>query len=146
MTQMYHKIIAKLNSLPAPDLNMLARIWIAIVFYNSSRTKVDGGFFTPSDTTYYLFESEYAVPLLSPEFAAHLTIYMETLLPILLIVGLFTRFSAFMLLGMTAVIQFFVYPGSWPDHLTWAVVLVLLVLRGAGAYSIDRVTIEKNKV
>jgi len=62
----------------------------------------------------------------------------EHLLPILLVLGLATRLSALGLLGMTAVIQVFVYPDAWPTHLTWAVPLLYLAGRGAGPVSLDR--------
>jgi putative oxidoreductase len=78
------------------------------------------------------------VPLLSPGLAAHLATYAEHLFPILLVLGLCTRLSALALLGMTAVIQIFVYPDAWPTHLSWAALLLYLVGRGAGAVSLDR--------
>lgn len=118
-------------------LTLLARLAIAGIFFQSGRTKVDG-LLTLSDSTYSLFRDEYAVPLLSPEVAAHLATYAEHLFPILLVLGLFTRFSALALLGMTAVIQVFVYPDAWTTHLSWAALLLLLVSRGGGAYSLDR--------
>lgn len=114
-----------------------ARLGIGAVFFLSGRTKVDG-FLTVNDNAYTLFQEEYKVPLLPPEFAAHMATYAEHLLPILLVLGLATRLSAFGLLGMTAVIQIFVYPDAWPTHLTWAVALLYLVGRGAGSLSVDR--------
>lgn len=118
-------------------LTLVARLAIAGIFFQSGRTKVDG-LLTLSDSTYSLFRDEYAVPLLSPEVAAHLATYAEHLFPILLVLGLFTRFSALALLGMTAVIQVFVYPDAWTTHLSWAALLLLLVSRGGGALSLDR--------
>ena len=59
-------------------------------------------------------------------------------LEVLLVLGLFTRLSAAALLGMTAVIQIFVYPDAWPTHLTWAVLMLYLIGRGAGTLSLDR--------
>ena len=79
------------------------------------------------------------MPLLSPEFAAHMAAYAEHLFPILLVLGLFTRLSAFALLGMTAVIQIFVYPDAWPTHLSWAALMLYLIGRGAGPVSLDSV-------
>jgi putative oxidoreductase len=78
------------------------------------------------------------VPLLPPALAAHPATYAEHLFPMLLVLGLFTRLSALALLGMTAVIQFFVYPDAWPTHLSWAALLLYLVGRGAGLVSLDR--------
>lgn len=121
----------------ASALALIARFGIAAVFWMSGRTKVDG-WLTVSDGARTLFAEEYRVPLLPPELAAHLATYAEHLFPLLLVLGLFTRLSAFALLGMTAVIQFFVYPDAWPTHLSWAGLLALLAARGGGALSIDR--------
>jgi putative oxidoreductase len=114
-----------------------ARFSIAGIFLLSGRTKVEG-WLTVSDTAIALFADEYKVPLLPPALAAHLATYAEHLFPILLVLGLFTRLSSLALLGMTAVIQFFVYPDAWPTHLVWATALLYLAGRGAGAVSLDR--------
>ena len=121
----------------ASVLALIARFGIAAVFWTSGRTKVDG-WLTVSDGARMLFAEEYRVPLLPPDLAAHLATYAEHLFPLLLVLGLFTRVSAFALLGMTAVIQIFVYPDAWPTHLSWAGLLALLATRGGGALSIDR--------
>lgn len=118
-------------------LALVARFAIAGIFWMSGRTKVDG-WLTVSDSAYQLFAEEYRVPLLPPELAAHLATWAEHLFPVLLVLGLLTRLSALALLGMTAVIQFFVYPDAWPTHLSWAGLLAFLVARGAGAASVDR--------
>lgn len=119
-------------------LCLVARLGIASVFFMSGRTKVEGLLsITPS--TYELFQSEYVLPLVSPWLAAHLATYAEHLFPLLLMLGLFTRLSALALLGMTTVIEVFVYPDAWPTHLSWAGLLLLLVAKGAGALSLDRV-------
>ena len=118
-------------------LAVAARVGIGAVFLLSGRTKVDG-FLTVNESAYTLFREEYKVPLLPPEFAAHMAAYAEHLLPLLLVLGLATRLSALGLLGMTAVIQVFVYPDAWPTHLTWAVALLYLAGRGAGPLSLDR--------
>ena len=91
-----------------------------------------------TDGTYALFESEYHVPLLPPVVAAHAATYAEHLFSILLVLGLFTRLSALAFLGMTAVIEIFVYPDAWPTHLSWAAPLIYLVARGGGRFSLDR--------
>lgn len=116
---------------------LVARIGIGSVFFLSGRTKVDG-FLSVNDSALTLFREDYKVPLLPSEFAAHMATYAEHLLPLLLLVGLATRLSALGLLGMTAVIQVFVYPDAWPTHLTWAVPLLYLAGRGAGPLSVDR--------
>lgn len=113
-----------------------SRVAVGAIFFLSGRTKVDG-FLTVNDTAYTLFREDYKVPLLPPEFAAHMATYAEHLFPVLLVLGLFTRLSAAALLGMTAVIQVFVYPSAWPTHLTWAVPMLYLIGRGAGTLSLD---------
>lgn len=121
-----------------PLLALGARLSMAGVFLMSGRTKVEG-WLTVSDNTVALFEEEYGLPLLPPDLAAHLATYAEHLFPLLLVLGLCTRLSALALLGMTAVIQIFVYPGAWPTHLIWAVAMLYLIGRGGGRLSLDRV-------
>lgn len=116
---------------------LLARFGVAGVFFLSGRTKVEG-LLTIKDSTYFLFSEEYQVPFIPSDVAAHLATYAEHLLPVLLVLGLMTRLSALGLLGMTAVIQIFVYPGAWPTHLTWAALLITLVTFGPGGWSLDR--------
>lgn len=118
-------------------LCLVARLGIAAIFFLSGRTKVEG-ILTITPGTYELFQTEYVLPLLPPHVAAHLATYAEHAFPILLVLGLFTRLSALALLGMTTVIEVFVYPDAWPTHLSWAGLLLLLVGRGAGAWSLDR--------
>lgn len=123
--------------LPASLLLLVARAGAASVFFLSGRTKVEG-LLTIKATTYELFRSEYVLPLVPAELAAHLATYAEHLFPILLILGLLTRPAAAALLGMTAVIQLFVYPEAWPTHLSWAGLLLPLIAYGGGHWSLDR--------
>ena len=116
---------------------LLARLGIAAVFFQSGRTKVEG-LLTITDGTYELFRTEYALPLVDPVVAAHAATYSEHLFPILLVLGLLTRTAALALLGMTAVIEVFVYPDAWPTHLSWAALLLPLVVRGGGNWSLDQ--------
>lgn len=122
---------------PEALIALVARLGIAAVFWQSGRTKVDG-ILTLKPSTYTLFAEEYRLPLLPTEIAAHMAAYAEFLLPILLTIGLFTRASALALLGMTAVIQIFVYPDAWPTHLSWAAPMIYLAARGGGGWSLDR--------
>ncbi len=115
---------------------LAARYALAGIFFYSGRTKVEG-FLTVTDGAYALFRDEFKVPLIPPEIAAHMAAYAEHLFPLLLVVGLFTRFSALSLLAMTAVIQIFVYPDAWPTHLSWAALMLYLIGRGAGPLSAD---------
>jgi putative oxidoreductase len=122
---------------PEWSLALLLRLGIAIPFFLSGRTKVDG-LLTLTSSTHYLFTEEYRVPLLTSQDAAHLATYAEHLLPILLAVGLLTRPAAAGLLIMTIVIQLFVVPTGWPTHLLWTGPLVYLLARGPGVASLDR--------
>ena len=117
---------------------LITRLGVAAVFFMSGRTKVDG-LLHIKDSTYFLFETDYKLPFVPPVIAAHAAAYSEHLFPILLVLGLFTRLSASALFVMTAVIEIFVYPDAWPTHLSWAGLLVPLMVRGGGALSLDRV-------
>ena len=123
--------------LPSSLLLLVQRLGIASVFFMSGRTKVDG-LLTVNDTAFELFRTDYALPLVNPEIAAYAATYSEHLFPLLLVLGLFTRFSATALLIMTAVIEIFVYPDAWPTHLSWAGLLLPLVAFGGGKHSLDR--------
>ncbi|MVW62464.1 DoxX family membrane protein [Massilia sp. NEAU-DD11] len=125
--------------LPDATLLLLDRVAVAAIFFLSGRTKVQG-LFTIKASTYELFRSEYALPLIPPELAAQMAAAAEHVFPLLLVLGLCTRGAALALLGMTAVIEIFVYPDAWPTHLSWAALLLPLVAKGGGNWSLDRVT------
>lgn len=124
-----------LEKIPYALIALVARLAVADVFWRSGQTKVDGWHIT--ETTFDLFREEYRVPLLPPEVAAYLAAIQEHLFSVLLLVGLASRLSALGLLGMTAVIQIFVYPANYPDHLLWTACLLLIIARGPGALSFD---------
>ena len=117
-------------------LALNARVAMASIFWLSGRTKVEG-WLTVSDSAYELFRTEYRLPWITPELAAPLAAGAEHLLPVLLVLGLLTRSAALCMLGMTVVIEVFVYPLAWPTHLSWAGLLLYLAARGAGNWSID---------
>lgn len=125
------------RALPDDLLLLVARLGIASVFFLSGRTKVDGVLHI-TDGTYSLFAEEYALPLIPSDLAAHLATYSEHLFSILLVLGLFTRLSALAFLGMTLVIEVFVYPDAWSTHLSWAAILLVLIAKGGGGWSLDR--------
>lgn len=130
-------IIRKLEAVSYDTLlSTPARIFIAVTFFLSGRTKVDG-FLTLKPSAYYLFQYEYKIPIIPAPIAAHIAAYSEHLFPILLILGLASRLSAAALLGMTAVIEIFVYPDAWLTHLGWATALAFILFRGPGALSLD---------
>ena len=135
---LWHSLAGGLTRLvPHDALALVNRVAIAAIFFMSGRTKVEG-WLTVTDSAYSLFRDEYRLPLVPVEFAAHAAAYAEHLFPVLLVLGLFTRLSALALLGMTLVIQVFVYPDAWATHLSWAGLLLYLVGRGAGTLSLDR--------
>ncbi|PJI90301.1 putative oxidoreductase [Sphingomonas koreensis] len=146
MISLYRRF-ARLASVLLPDalLLLIARLGIAAVFFLSGRTKVEG-LLTLTDSTYALFESEYALPLIPPNVAAVAATWSEHLFPVLLVLGLGTRISALALLVMTATIQIFVYPDAWPTHLSWAAILLPLVARGGGTLSIDALFARRQPV
>jgi putative oxidoreductase len=116
---------------------LVGRVAIAAVFFASGRTKVRG-VVDVTDEAVALFRDEYRLPLVDPALAAHAAAYAEHALPLLLVLGLFSRVAALGLLLMTLVIEVFVYPAAWPTHLTWAAPLLLVLARGGGAWSLDR--------
>lgn len=121
-----------LNHLPLSIPQTLARFAIAGVFFKSGMTKIANW-----DLTVQLFQDEYRLPLLPPELAAAMGATLELSMPVLLVLGLFTRLAVLPLLGMTAVIEIFVYPDAWPTHLSWAGLLLPLIANGAGTWSLD---------
>lgn len=121
-----------LDGVPYTLLAVPLRFAVATVFWNSAMTKL------PSwDTTIALFTDEYKVPLLPPETAAYMAVTIELTTPVLLVLGLLTRPAVLVLLGMTTVIEVFVYPQAWPTHLQWAAMLLVLLARGPGKISFD---------
>jgi putative oxidoreductase len=142
LTQPYDRFTAWLSgTMPEAIMLLFVRIALAGIFWRSGRTKVEeGSLLTVSENTLYQFADDpfNKLPLLPPEFAAHLTTYAEHALPILLLIGLFTRLSALALLGMTMVIQLFIFPDAWwPVHSLWVALALALIVRGGGGLSLD---------
>jgi putative oxidoreductase len=132
MTTSVDRVYGWLDRVPYSLLAIPLRVAVAVVFWNSAQTHLANW-----DTTLALFEQEYKVPLLAPAFAADLTAAIEVSMPVLLVLGLATRPAALLLLGMTAVIELFVYPQAWPTHIQWAAMMLVLLCRGAGVFSLD---------
>ena len=126
--------------LPEGIALLVVRIALAGIFWRSGRTKVvEGSWLEISDSTRFLFEYEYAGVPIPPAIAAPMATYAEHFFPVLLLLGLATRVSAAALLGMTLVIQVFVYPDAWwTTHVLWVALAAILVSRGAGIVSLDR--------
>ena len=134
-------LLAKLGRqlLPPSVLLLVQRFGIAALFFQSGRTKIeDGTWLTLSDGAFELFRTDYVLPFIPPVPAAYAATTAEHVFPMLLVLGLFTRFSACGLLVMTAVIEIFVYPDAWPTHLSWAGLLLPLISFGGGKLSLDR--------
>lgn len=117
---------------------LFARVALAGIFWRSARTKVeDGSFLTMKELTVDLFRDEYGMPF--PEITGLIATYAEHFFPILLVLGLATRFGAAGLLVMTLVIQFFVYPEAWWSvHIIWVALALVLITRGGGLFSLDK--------
>ena len=126
------RVIRWLDNVSYALLALPLRFAVATVFWNSGTTKLANW-----DTAVALFADEYKVPVLSPEVAAYLAASIELTTPVLLVLGLLTRPAALVLLGMTAIIEIFVYPQAWPTHIQWAAMLLVLLCRGAGKFSLD---------
>ena len=133
---MIRQMNRRFDLIPADAVSLALRVFPALVFWQSGRTKVEG-VFTIKDSTWFLFKEEYALPVIPSDLAAVLATTAEHLLPALMILGLFTRLSALGLLAMTAVIQVFVYPDAWVTHGLWASALLALIVRGPGKWSLD---------
>ena len=142
-------LISRCSRIPDSLIALVGRFSIAAIFWKSGQTKIEGlaidlvsgefqlGWPQLSDSALELFRSEYRLPLLPPELAAPMAAFAEHFFPILILLGLATRFSALALLVMTLTIQIFVYPDAYPTHGVWATVLLMLIARGPGKISID---------
>jgi putative oxidoreductase len=137
LAELIERAIAICENIPYSLVAFAARIFPAAVFWQSGQTKLEG--WRVSENAVYLFREEYKLPVIDPVLAAHLAAFAEHAFPILLVLGLATRFAALALLAMTLVIQILVYPGAWPTHGTWMACFLILIARGAGAWSLDHI-------
>ncbi len=120
------------DRIPLSLVQLLTRIAVGHVFWASAQSKLASW-----PVTLQLFAFEYRVPLLPADLAASLATAAELSGSVMLFAGLLTRLAALQLLGVVAVIQLFVFPGNWPEHLLWASGLLLLLARGPGMISLD---------
>ena len=127
-----HQAIALLDRIPLSIIQLMFRVAIAAVFWSSGLTKIASW-----DTTIALFRDEYMVPLVPPAIAAVMSATFELSCSALIVVGLATRLATLPLLGMTLVIEVFVYPEYWTMHLMWASILLFLLTKGPGVFSLD---------
>lgn len=140
IASLYDRAVTLVGSRTAEGVALLlVRVALAGVFWRAGRSKVvEGSWFEISDSTRYLFENDYSAVPLPPEIAAPMAMVGEHLFPALLLIGLATRLSATALLGMTLVIQLFVYPDAWwATHILWVALAGVLIVRGGGMLSID---------
>jgi len=126
-------VVAWLDRFPLAILQLMMRIGVGAVYWNAGLTKIASW-----QTTVVLFRDEYRVPLLPPELAAYMATAVELSCPILLFLGLAARLATLPMLAQAMVIQIFVYPEDWIEHLTWASMLLVILTRGPGAISLDR--------
>ncbi|WQD84693.1 DoxX family protein [Cupriavidus oxalaticus] len=138
MTARVLRAIGWLEKVPHTVLALPLRLAVATVFWNSAMAKLANW-----NSALELFREDYQVPLVPPEPAAYLAVSIELAAPVLLMLGLATRLVALVLLGMTAVIEIFVYPLAWPTHIQWAAMLLVLLCRGAGNWSLDHLVYER---
>ena len=125
-------MVRQLERFPLSIIQLAMRIGVGAVFFNAGLLKYNSWEFTVQ-----LFRDEYKVPVLDPVMAAQIAMIQELTIPVLLFVGLATRIATVPLLGMIAVIQTFVYPNAWTEHLVWGSILVFLLTRGPGVLSVD---------
>jgi putative oxidoreductase len=126
------RLRGRLDRIPYSAVALLARAATVTVFLRAGLSKIGNW-----SSTLYLFENEYKVPLLPPDFAAHLATTLELGGSAFIALGLLTRVSALALSAMTLVIQLFVYPAVWPDHIQWLAFMLILIARGPGVLSLD---------
>jgi putative oxidoreductase len=129
---LYERAAGLLNRIPYSALVLVARVATFSVFFRSGLVKI-----ADWNATLMLFDNEYRVPLIPSHFAAYMSASMELGLSTMVLIGLFTRLSALGLLGMVLVIQTFVYPMAWPDHIQWLAFMILIVCWGPGKISLD---------
>jgi putative oxidoreductase len=132
IVSIYRGLLNLPERIPFSFIQLASRFAIAHVFWNSAQSKLASW-----PVTQQLFAMEYHVPLLPPEIAAPLATATEICGAILVFFGLFARFGALALLGVVTIIQLFIFPGNWAEHLLWASLLLLIVSRGAGKISLD---------
>lgn len=135
------------GTIPDGLMLLFVRVAFAGIFWRSGEAKLEEGSWTRiSDGTYGLFETDYSAVPLPPHFAAVAATLSEHIFPTLLVIGLASRPAALALLGMTMVIQIFVYPEAWwPVHSIWVALALVIIIRGPGLFSLDAVFARRAK-
>ena len=137
---LFNRLTELFARIPTDVFSLLARLGIGVIFLRSGMLKLEGW---DNGNTLALFQYEYQLPLIPPAIAAPLAMAMELSMPMFLFAGLGTRFAALALLGMTAVIEIFVYPIAFDTHAVWAVSLLYLIKYGAGTLSLDHLIAQR---
>ncbi|MGH6894221.1 MAG: DoxX family membrane protein [Dongiaceae bacterium] len=132
-------LLAPIAGRPEAVAQCVMRVALAQIFWRSGQTKIASW-----STTLMLFSEEYRVPAVPAEAAAYAAAAFELACPILLVAGFLTRLALLPLLAMTIVIQSFVYPLSWPDHIVWFAMICYLLVRGPGILSLDYLLLGRN--
>jgi putative oxidoreductase len=143
LVRIIQRAFAAMDRIPYWFVALAARVFPAALFWQSGETKVAGWHLKPNAIA--LFQNEYQLPLIDPTIAAYAAAFAEHLFPILLVIGLVTRFAALALLLMTGVIEIFVYPAAWPTHGVWATCFLVTIAQGPGAVSLDHLIARRYK-
>jgi putative oxidoreductase len=130
--------VALATALPLSIVQLASRVAIAEVFWQSAQTKLASW-----PVTLQLFAFEYRVPLLDPGLAALMATAAELSGAAMLALGLLARLASLMLIGVVTTIQIFVYPDHWVEHLMWTSLLLLILSRGAGVFSVDHLVARR---
>lgn len=142
ITAFYGPVIKKLETHGAPLADLAVRIWIGLMFFRSGLQKLDDW-----ESTLFLFEYEYALPILPFEVSAYLGTAFELVMPIFLFIGLAARLAALPLLGMALTIQFVLGANNAAyddyNHYAWMVFLLVIIMRGPGKISVDHMVRHK---
>lgn len=141
MKTMVGAVVARLERVPLSVVLLLMRVGIGSVFFSAGLLK-----YRSWELTLLLFRDEYKVPVFDPTLMARLATFNELTFSTLLVLGLGTRVAALPFLGMIAVIQTFVYPAAWIEHLVWTSILLLLVVRGGGTWSLDHAIARRTSI
>ncbi|AFL50926.1 putative oxidoreductase [Sinorhizobium fredii] len=136
--RLHDTVVEWATALPLSIVQLASRVAIAEVFWQSAQTKLASW-----PVTLQLFAFEYRVPLLDPGLAALVATAAELSGAAMLALGLLARLASLMVLGVVATIQIFVYPDHWVEHLMWTSLLLLILSRGAGVFSVDHLVARR---
>ena len=139
MLRLFDPLIRLFERIPCSFIALLARLSVAWPLWEAGRVRVSGGWdvVTPRSSTMTMYLGGYKIRWIPYEAAAIATQLAEFALPILLAVGLASRFAALGLLVLIIVFEVFVHPGPYALHGAWAALLLLVIKAGPGSFSLD---------